>query len=200
MNSGGEVVATEHSTASQLTQSICPPVVSPCLECCCTYSRTRSYFYRNPTISISDPAPAAGGFMCSNYYGEEDVERYIAVWRKRATCTWYPCLCMCSPVLAPLYAAVPTKPRFQRLFVLWKRSAFEHQMTPVFPPTHPTLSIVTSNLEPLQAKRLVPHIFPACGHVHGYARQLAWGPCPMCRTPGPLVEVRTTQTMLWKLC
>lgn len=41
----------------------------------------------------------------------------------------------------------------------------------------------------VQAKSLVPHVFPACGHVQGYAKQLAWGPCPMCRTPGHLVEV-----------
>ncbi|CAM9116456.1 unnamed protein product [Ectocarpus fasciculatus] len=41
-----------------------------------------------------------------------------------------------------------------------------------------------------EGKALVPHIFPACGHVQGYAKQLAWGPCPMCRTPGPLVEIK----------
>ncbi|CAM9435056.1 unnamed protein product [Ectocarpus sp. 4 AP-2014] len=41
-----------------------------------------------------------------------------------------------------------------------------------------------------EEKTLVPHIFPACGHVQGYAKQLAWGPCPMCRTPGPLVEIK----------
>ena len=53
----------------------------------------------------------------------------------------------------------------------------------------------------LQVKSLVPHVFTSCGHVQGYARQLAWGPCPMCRTPGPLVEVgitvwRCTSTVL----
>ncbi|CAM9876174.1 unnamed protein product, partial [Hapterophycus canaliculatus] len=39
-------------------------------------------------------------------------------------------------------------------------------------------------------KAHVPHIFPACGHVHGYAKQLALGPCPMCRAPGALVEIQ----------
>lgn len=56
-------------------------------------------------------------------------------------------------------------------------------------PAFSCFSCCFSSLPFVQAKSLVPHVFPACGHVQGYAKQLAWGPCPMCRTPGPLVEV-----------
>lgn len=34
-----------------------------------------------------------------------------------------------------------------------------------------------------------PYIFPACGHVHGYAPELIGKPCPLCRTPGPFVAL-----------
>jgi hypothetical protein len=32
-------------------------------------------------------------------------------------------------------------------------------------------------------------VFPACGHVHGYHRQLQNQPCPMCRQEGPYVPL-----------
>lgn len=34
-----------------------------------------------------------------------------------------------------------------------------------------------------------PYVFPACGHVHGYAPELIGKPCPLCRTPGPFVAL-----------
>lgn len=34
-----------------------------------------------------------------------------------------------------------------------------------------------------------PFVFPACGHVHGYAPELRHGCCPMCRKTGPFVEL-----------
>lgn len=76
------------------------------------------------------------------------------------------------------------------LYLSQNRRPVPHALTSFSPPLLFSLSLAAAApIFPGHTQALVPCIRPACGHVHGYAPQLVWGPCPMCRTKGPLVEV-----------
>ena len=49
----------------------------------------------------------------------------------------------------------------------------------VAPPTV-TTSTADAQAAAAEAER-APYVFPACGHVHAYSRELRGGACPMCR-------------------